>query len=185
MSTTVTIGSGSTRVSVGGPAKRVTLNRSTIAQIRDHRPRTAVVSNGTSVAIDSGVTTVRTGGGMGVQGPQGEPGFSGAGVIEPITWHWGDAPSAVYVPAEAGTLVLARLKVDTPFNGVGASIRVGTLAAPESVLPAEWIDPYSELEFENTPDIALAAGEAVRIEITPGTASQGAGRLFLQFLPNP
>lgn len=71
MSTTVTIGSGSTRVSAGGPTKRVTLNRSTVAQIRDHRPRMAVVSNGTNVVVDSGATTVRTGGGMGVQGPPG------------------------------------------------------------------------------------------------------------------
>jgi hypothetical protein len=154
-----------THVTIGSSSTVITLDRRTVVEINAHRPVTHI------------------GSGMGVQGPRGEPGFSGAGVIEPITWSWGDAESDVYVPATAGTLVMARLKIDTAFNGDGASIRVGTLADPEVAIPSEWIDPYQAIEVENTPDILLGAGQAVRLSITPGTASQGSGRLFLQFLP--
>lgn len=156
-----------TTVSTSCPVQRITLDRTTVVQINANRPQIALGSQ------------------IGPRGPQGPPGLSGGGVIEPIGWSWGDAPGDVYVPAEQGTVVLARLKIDTVFNGVGASISVGTQGDHELLLPSAWIDPYQAIEIENTPDVVLAAGEGIRIYITPGTASQGAGRLFLQFLSNP
>ena len=61
---TVRIGSGS--------AKRITLNRETVAEINNNRPRLIVRPNPTPVDITSRPTIVRAGNGMGVQGAPGE-----------------------------------------------------------------------------------------------------------------
>ncbi len=67
--TTVTIGGGSTKVTIGsGSAKRITLDRRTVAEINTHRPRIMALDGSTPVSVTSAPTTVRTGGGMGVQG---------------------------------------------------------------------------------------------------------------------
>ncbi len=182
MTTIVRVSGGATRVSVGGATKRISLSQNTVARINSNRPA-SVIARPTTVNIDGSGTTVAAGNAMGVQGPQGEPGLSGAGTIPPINFSFGDAPGAVYTPIVAGVLTVVRVQMRTPFNGTGGAIRIGTLADSEAALPAAHIDPYSDHEFEATPDIALAAGEAVRITITPGTASQGSGQLFLTFIP--
>lgn len=178
---TVILGGGTT-VNVGGPTKRVILDRSTVARIEQHRiVRPATVS--TPVRVAAGVPVVNVGAAAGPQGPRGEPGLSGGGTTPPIEFAFGDAPGAVYTPSVDGMLTVVRLQMTTAFNGSGAAIELGTLADPAAAFPANFNDPYSTQEFEVTPDLPLLAGQSLRLTITPGSASQGAGLLFLTFIP--
>lgn len=118
----------------------------------------------------------------GPQGPRGDPGLSPGGAIPAIPFTWGVAPSAVFVPAGAGILTYARVKITASFDGAGATITVGTQIDPEAALPSAFVNPYASEEYENTPDIALAAMEGIWLYVTPGTATQGTGILFLNYL---
>lgn len=129
----------------------------------------------------NGTIGVVTAGPQGRRGEDGRPGADAAGQIPPVAFSWGDAPAAVFTAERAGVLTTVRIQFTTAFNGVGAQVRVD--AATEVAMPPEYNDPYSVLEYENTPDTALAEGDTVSLTVTPGTASQGAGLLFLTFLP--
>lgn len=121
----------------------------------------------------------------GLPGPPGPPGLSAGGLAPPINFSYGDAPSAVWAPSVPGLLNYARLSIDTVFDGVGPTIKVGTFAAPQSVLPAAYNDPTQIGDYENTPDVPLAAGQPVYLAITPGSAAtQGSGFLLIQFTPD-
>lgn len=75
--------------------------------------------------------------------------------------------------------------VDEVFDGIGAQLELGTAADPDIAMPAGYSDLSALQEFETSPDVHLAAGEAVHLTITPGSgASAGAGRLLLEFLPD-
>lgn len=149
MATHVTIGGGGTRVAVtGGSAHRVTLDRRTAAVIADRRPSTVLQPRPTAVDVVGRNPTVRTGGGMGVQGPQGEPGTD-AGSTPYIS-----GTSAEFTPMLKGTpvaLVAGQLRRATsiaPFNEVvglvmddviapGTAGRVQTSGPIEQPVP-EW-----------------------------------------------
>jgi hypothetical protein len=147
--------------------QRITLDRTTVAAIRQ------------------GVR-----GATGAQGPQGEQGEVGpagpssAGVA-PIAFSWGDASSVIWTPSDSGTLVVARLVIETAFDGAGAALTLGTNAAPAAIMSADQNAPGETGEYEVTADLALSAGTGVRLTITPGAgASQGAGLIYLIFLPD-
>lgn len=174
---------------------------STTVVVLDRRPSQTVQDRGATVHVRTGTTpvqvrdqrtpvqvedrrpTVKTGNNIGPRGPQGERGADAEGAIPPHPYSWGDAPQAVFTAPVDGILTIVRLQQTVPFNGVGASIQVGLTVDPDALLPAAWVNPYSAHEFENTPDLPLIAGDQVRLTIAAGTASQGAGILFLSFVP--
>lgn len=131
-----------------------------------------------SVLIPTGAPGAR-----GPAGEDGQPGIDAQGQIPPIPFSWGDAPATVYTPEVDGMLTIVRVQYTTAFNGSGATLVVGTTADPDAAMPAAYNSPHSVYEYENTPDLPLDEGEALVLTITPGTASQGAGLLFLTFLP--
>jgi hypothetical protein len=181
----ITMRGPSTTVSVGGPTKRITLNRSTVAKIHANRS-TTVASRPTNVQVDANAPRL-TVGGMGAQGPRGEQGFTGASDsgVPPVAFGYGDASGTIWSPDVAGTLVLARIVFSTAYDGSGAAVAIGTLAEPNSILAATDNDPATAGEYEVTADKHLGAGEAVRLTNTPGIgASQGAGLIYLTFLPD-
>lgn len=143
---------------------------------------TVRVDRTTSAAIAAARPSLTLASQMGPRGPRGQAGAAGDSV-PPHTFSWGDAPQAVFEAPSAGVLTLVRIQMTTPFNGSGASIRVGTSLDSEAVLPAAWNDPYSTNEFENSPDLAMTEGQEVLLSITPGTASEGSGTLYISFVP--
>lgn len=156
--TTVVIGSNGNAV--------ITLSRQTVTAIANNRPRTV------------------TGTGMGAQGPQGIPGTSG-GTISPINFSWGDASSAIYTASDAGRITTIRVVITTAFNGTGAALSLGSVGSPEAAMPQSEIEPTTEAEFEVTSDYVMAAGASLFFTITPGGgASQGAGVIYLTYLPD-
>lgn len=180
--TVVVVRGGTTTVRPGaGAAKRVTLDARTVAEIANNRPKTVVQPGTSPLQVQDKHTTVKTGAGMGVQGP---PGLAG-GTIPAIDFSYGDVSSRSVYTSPGGTLVNARLVFDTPFDGLGAAVSVGTATVADAHLPAALNDPSTTSEFETTPDAVMAPGEKVYLYITPGSgATQGAGRLFLEHI-NP
>lgn len=165
----------------GGAAKRIPLSRETVARIVERRPTMRVLDRSTPIHAIDRPTQVS----VGTPGLQGPPGSGAGGGIAPIAFAFGDAPGTVWTPAQSGLLSYARVIVDEVFNGSGAQLVVGTGSDPDAVMPAAYVDLTALQEFENTPDIHLNVGEAVRLTITPGAgASTGAGRLLLNFIPD-
>lgn len=114
----------------------------------------------------------------GPQGPQGASGAVAGRVVVPFAY--GDAtPQAIYTAPDAGTSLTVRVVIDTPFNGVGAALSVGTTALPGALVPPAFVDPTTAATYEAAPDADLITGEAILLTITPGAgATQGAGRVI-------
>lgn len=164
----------------GGAAKSIALERSTVARIVENRPKTFALARTTPVKTIDRPTVVHAG----TPGLQGPPGTSAGGGIAPIAFSYGDAPGTVWTAPVAGSVVLARVTIDPAFNGAGAEVLVGTAGTPGLLVDATRVDPSMVGDYELTPDVDLPAGTAVRITINPGSgASQGAGVLFLEFVP--
>lgn len=177
----IVVRSGAPRVVIGSRSgHHVRLAAETVALIAEHRPKSIIGTDGTSVRVDCARTSIRAGG-MGVQGPPGPAGSS----IPAIAFAYGDAEREVWAPTAPGLLTYVRLIVTTPFDGAGAQLAIGTASDPAAALPPEFSDLSQALEYENTPDLRLAAGEGIRVAITPGAgATTGAGLLLLEFLPD-
>lgn len=112
---------------------------------------------------------------------------SGSSPVEPSTdrvvvpFAYGDAsPTTIFTPSAACTAILTRVVIDTPFNGTGAALQVGTSAQPAVLMPASANDPTNALAYDFAADLPLAAAQAVQLTITPGAgATAGAGRIIL------
>lgn len=98
-----------------------------------------------------------------------------------VAFAFGDAsPRNIYVAPNNRTATIVRVVIDTAFDGAGAAIAIGTAADPELLMPYDGNDPATALSYENAPDAALNAGDAVQLSITPGAgATRGAGRIIL------
>lgn len=156
--------------------------------LRDLASRTALVLR------DSGRAQVIVQGFAGPPSPAGPGGITqeqadaryvqigAVGVVVPFAF--GDAsPVTVYVPGAGRTNILARLVIDTPFDGVGAALALGTSGSADSLLAAAHNDPTAAAGYEAAPDVALTSGEPVVLTITPGAgATQGSGRIIFDTL---
>lgn len=170
------------RIGPGAP-RPIVVSRPTATAIRDGQP-------GRSVVVQHAETPVRVEQARTVQvaaiarGVPGRDGRDGAGQVPPTPFSWGDAPRDVFIAPVDGLLTVVRLQFTTAFDDPAARVAVGTLADPGAALPPEWNRPASTIEFENTPDLPIAAGQAVRLVVEPGASAAGAGLLFLTFLPS-
>jgi hypothetical protein len=162
------------------PAVTVSQTINATAQATASVVSATVVETETMELINDSVRTIE----IDVPGLPGPPGPSASGV-PPIAFSYGDASGAVFTAGEDGTIVLVRMSILTAFDGVGATLKLGTLAQPESILSAAQNDPSSTEEYENTPDLALSAGQSVILTIAPGTgAAHGNGTIYLVFNPD-
>lgn len=120
---------------------------------------------------------------QGFEGPQGVPGINALGQIPPIAFNWGDAPQAVYTAETGGFLSLVRIQFTQAFNDPSAQIIVGIAGNPDGIMPADFNQPTTIYEYENSPDLFMSMGDEVILTISSGISSQGSGLLFLTFLP--
>lgn len=117
----------------------------------------------------------------GPPGPKGDPGDSSTATGRAVVpFAFGDAsPVTIFTPAANCTDVMARLVIDTPFDGVGAALKLGTAGQPEALIAASQNDPATVGGYEVVPDAALGQGAPVVLTIIPGTgATRGAGRVI-------
>jgi hypothetical protein len=119
---------------------------------------------------------------VGVMGP---PGATGAGAVEINNFAWGDATPALLLTVAANKRVYrVRLIIETPFNGTGAQLQVGSTADPDELMGITENDPGSEGTYETYPDKRYLAITPLYLTITPGAgASAGAGQVHLEIEP--
>jgi len=113
----------------------------------------------------------------GLRGVQGPPGAA----VAPIDFSFGDAsPAVVWTVPAASEIALVSLDVKTPFDGSGATCRLGTAASPGLLLDSPQVDLTVDATFEVTPRLELAAGEQIYLTIVPGAGpSQGSGQILI------
>lgn len=113
------------------------------------------------------------------QGPPGPQGLDGS-AIAPINFAYGDA-NRIIIPASTNKIVLVvNINITTPFNGVGASLSIGTLASPALLVAPTQLDLSVATEFEIAPNMKLITPTDVYLSITPGAgATQGAGWIVI------
>jgi hypothetical protein len=118
---------------------------------------------------------------VGEKGEKGGPG----GSIAPIYFTFGDAPRVVFTADSSGLLLIARVDITMPFDGVGSAIRLGVIGDLDAVMPASMNDPTAVAKYQRTADYRMAIGDQIILTIMPGSlASAGAGTLVLEFLPD-
>lgn len=129
------------------------------------------------VSIDPGATLV-----FGDDGFTAEPAGTGApsSARAVVPFSYGDAsPQSIYTAPQALTSILARVVIDTPFNGTGASLQLGTAGAPDVLMAASGNDPTTPACYDAAPNAQIASGTPIQLSIAPGAgATQGAGRVI-------
>ena len=140
-------------------------------------PRVAVTTEQVTRTIELGIP--------GPAGPQGVPGPTGAGVLAPIDFAFGDAsPAIVLTLSEDTEFVLVSLQIEEVFNGAGAAIQLGVVGQPGLLMDAWQNDPGAAEVFETSPRVELALGTQLLLTINPGAgASTGRGQFILTSVP--
>ncbi len=116
-------------------------------------------------------------------GMQGPPGVSGT--MFPVNFAFGNATPALLTTIPAGKRVYSvELFVETAFDGAGASLSVGPLAAPQELMATTENNPAALAVYETSPDKLYIMDTAIYLHITPGAgASAGNGQVRLHIEP--
>ena len=112
----------------------------------------------------------------------GTPGVAGpAGAAFVHSFAFGDATPDELTTITAGrTISSVRIAIDEVFDGVAATISVGSLAVSELLFPRENVNPAEIGIYETSLELALTASLAVNLFITPGAgATTGRGRVLI------
>jgi len=123
-------------------------------------------------------------GAPGVPGPSGLAGPAGpagpTGVAGLKYFAYGDASPAFIHLVTAPVIVLqVNLVISTPFNGAGASLKLGTAAQPQLLASPTQIDTSFVAEYETNPNITATSN--ILLTITPGAGcTQGAGWIVIE-----
>ncbi len=125
--------------------------------------------------------TVVTAAQQGPSGPPGPPG-PGGGAATKIAFAYGDAsPSPVATIAADTTIFTVLLSVQTPFNGVGATLQLGDATSSDRLLAANQCDLTQAAEYESNPGYTYSSSTALLLTINPGAGcTRGAGYILLE-----
>jgi hypothetical protein len=121
----------------------------------------------------------------GVQGPPGTDGEDGLtpGVV--VRFAYGDATPAPLATVPAGKHVFAlRLFVEEPFDGLGATLAVGSPGSPHELLSPTDNDPAQAGTYVMHPDKHYSSETPILLTIVPGAgASVGFGQVQIDIEP--
>ena len=120
-------------------------------------------------------------GDKGDRGDKGEPGPSGVGANYSTNFAFGDAtPLLLGLPFVGRRTELVRLDITTAFNGVGATLSIGTLENPGLLMDTNMNDPTQIAGFETAPTTSPQDSN-IYLFIHPGdSASTGAGNILIR-----
>lgn len=111
----------------------------------------------------------------------GIPGPPGTNEDVLINFSYGDATPQLIASLGAGDLVVSsQLVIEDAFNGIGASISIGTLGDPDAVFPSSGVLLSEEGIYIVDVSLVISIPTDLYLFITPGSAaSAGSGFLFL------
>ena len=132
----------------------------------------------TVAAIPSPVKVVRVN-----VGPPGRDGDA-IGQPPPIPFEWNNVSTrVVYTLGMDAFIVSVLVSIETAFDGNGASLKIGTVDAPELLAAQNQIDPTQIADFEINSSMFLPEGTSIVLTTIPGTgASAGNGFLVIKFI---
>ena len=85
-----------------------------------------------------------------------------------------------FAPLEAGDYVTDwELEVTTAFDDPAAWLTLGTVSATGSILAINQNDPGTVGTYASQENFKASGSDAVRLVISPGTSTQGAGRVVV------
>ena len=88
-------------------------------------------------------------------------------------------------PVDFGALVVgdqiidAEITIDVPFDDPTALLALGLVSNPGSLLPTNAVDPQTAGTYHNGENILITGSDQIRLQITPGTSTQGSGRVVV------
>lgn len=115
-------------------------------------------------------------------GPIGPQGVAGTSWCSSVAFAYNQVSPVIYpITIPAGKLVLeCQLLVETPLDGEGSSLSIGTLTNPEALMARAQCDPAQLGNYLTSPGLRFATEQTAGLFIIPGIdASQGAGRFLL------
>ena len=118
----------------------------------------------------------------GPPGPPGPPGASSAGDLKgpvPFTFASGTILLEPILPGDV--LAGATVIIQTPFDGAGASILMGTDGVPALVFGPGDVGAGSAHQYESGEIVPFAEHEALSLSVSAGGSTQGSGLLFYRF----
>jgi hypothetical protein len=78
---------------------------------------------------------------------------------------------------QAGDIIVdADVVVETTFDDPTAILTLGLVSSPGNILPSNAIDPTLVGTYNNSADFPVTGADALRLQVLPGTSTQGAGR---------
>lgn len=117
----------------------------------------------------------------------GKPGPAGAAGHVPFVsnFAFGDASPDTLTTIPAGKHVYqVRLFIETPFDGTGAALSVGSVADPQELLATSENNPLAAGTYIVHPDKKYVSATSIKLTITPGSgASTGTGQLQIDIEP--
>lgn len=130
------------------------------------------ISVGNGAGAISRVTSVNV-------GRAGKDGSNGS--VQQINFSYGDAGPAILALAAANKLVYkVQLHIKTPFDGVGASLKVGDAASLDRLMKSTENDPALIGSNETNPAVGYAVDTPLLLSINAGAgATQGSGLITL------
>jgi len=86
-----------------------------------------------------------------------------------------------------GTLIANDLVIETRititviFNDAAATVSIGPVSNPDSLLATNQTNPQVARDYITEQDFKAAGADSMRLKISPGTSTQGAGRALIVF----
>lgn len=173
-------------VSGGNSTRTVVVQRQTGTAVVQARSSAVAVANRNTVESVEDRPSIVGVVSRGPQGAQGPAGSSGAGLLPPINFSYGDAsPAVVLLLSVTSEIAAVSLQIEEAFNGVGASIALGTAGEPGALIPSADNDPSMLVTYEFSPRIEYAGGTLILLTINAGTGgSSGRGQIIVTSVPS-
>jgi hypothetical protein len=96
------------------------------------------------------------------------------------TFQYDDASPVDFGVLNAGDEIInSELEITTVFDDPGTIITLGQQTSPANILDAARVDATIIATFHNGSNFQIAGADACRIQIVPGSSTQGAGRAVI------
>lgn len=106
---------------------------------------------------------------------------STSSTIESAFTFASSSPLLLVPMREGDRNVRAVVSIDTPFDGVGAGLQLGTAAIPGGIFTTAEIDVTASDSFQTMQVFESGIPDNIQLQITPGAgATQGSGRVLLE-----
>ncbi len=108
--------------------------------------------------------------------------LSAAEVVQKLSFTYLTTSPVLLQQVFAGAVIdRAAILIITPFNGLGASLQLGTTASPGLVLSTTDVNPSIASQYESDLFVPFPASDFLQLLINPTGSTQGEGLLIYKY----